>query len=171
MFNAAAAIGVDAAELASEADTVMFCVSKALGAPIGSLLCGPAELMPEARRLWILFGGAWRQAGITAAAGIVALERGPARLEEDHARARRLAEGVEERLPGTIDLAQVETNMVLVDTTSVGLGVLETVERLAALGVGATHTGTHVRMVTHLDVGDEDIDVALDAWASIAKGE
>ena len=77
LFNAAAAAGVDAVEFAREADTVMFCVSKGLGAPIGSLLCGPAELMPEARRLWILFGGAWRQAGITAAAGIVALERGP----------------------------------------------------------------------------------------------
>src|SRR5512134_2437011 len=107
LFNAAAAAGVDAAEFAREADTVMFCVSKGLGAPIGSLLCGPADLMPEARRLWILFGGAWRQSGITAAAGIVALERGPERLQEDHERARRLAEGVAERLPGSIDLDQV----------------------------------------------------------------
>ena len=107
-------------EFAREADTVMFCVSKGLGAPIGSLLCGPAELMPEARRLWILFGGAWRQAGITAAAGIVALQRGPERLHEDHERARRLADGVADRLPGSVDLDQVETNMVLVDTEAVG---------------------------------------------------
>jgi threonine aldolase len=168
LFNASAAAGVDAAEFAREADTVMFCVSKGLGAPIGSLLCGPADLMPEARRLWILFGGAWRQAGITAAAGIVALEHGVDRLPEDHARARRLAEGVEARLPGSIDLDQVETNMVLVDTEAVGLGVLDAVERLAALGVGATHTGSHVRMVTHVDVNDESVDVALDAWATIA---
>ena len=169
LFNAAAAAGVDAPEFAREADTVMFCVSKGLGAPIGSLLCGPADLMPEARRLWILFGGAWRQAGITAAAGIVALERGPGRLHEDHERARRLAAGVAERLPGSIDLEQVETNMVLVDTETVGLGVLETLERLEALGVGATHTGSHVRMVTHADVSDDGVDVALDAWSSIAE--
>ncbi|MGH2539652.1 MAG: threonine aldolase family protein [Actinomycetota bacterium] len=169
LFNAAAAAGIDAAEFAAEADTAMFCVSKGLGAPIGSLLCGPAELMPEARRLWILFGGAWRQAGITAAAGIVALERGPERLHEDHDRARRLAEGLAERLPGSIDLEQVATNMVLVDTVSVGLGVLDTVERLAVLGVGATHIGSHVRLVTHVDVSDDDVDVALDAWTTIAR--
>jgi threonine aldolase len=124
--------------------------------------------MPEARRLWILFGGAWRQAGIMAAAGIVALDRGPDRLHEDHERARRLADGVAERLPGSIDPDQTETNMVLVDTGAAGLGVLDAVERLAALGVGATHTGTHVRMVTHVDVSDDDIDVALDAWQVVA---
>ena len=168
LFNAATAAGIGAAEFAREADTVMFCVSKGLGAPIGSLLCGPADLMPEARRLWILFGGAWRQAGVTAAAGIVALERGAERLHEDHERARRLAEGVAARLPGSIDLEQVETNMVLVDTEAVGLGMLDTVGRLAALGVGATHTGSHVRMVTHVDVSDEGVDVALDAWESVA---
>jgi threonine aldolase len=168
LFNAAVAAGVDAAEFAEQADTVMFCVSKGLGAPIGSLLCGRSGLMPEARRLWILFGGAWRQAGIMAAAGIVALDRGPDRLHEDHERARRLADGVAERLPGSIDPDQTETNMVLVDTGAAGLGVLDAVERLAALGVGATHTGTHVRMVTHVDVSDDDIDVALDAWQVVA---
>jgi len=171
LFNAAASTGVDASEYAREVDTVMFCVSKGLGAPIGSLLCGPAETMPEARRLWILFGGAWRQAGIMAAAGIVALERGSERLGEDHARAKRLAEGVADLLPSSIDLSQVETNMVLVDTEAVGLGVLDTVERLASLGVGVTHTGTHVRMVTHVDVHDDDVDVALHGWASLAPRE
>jgi threonine aldolase len=169
LFNAAEAAGVDASAFAREADTVMFCVSKGLGAPIGSLLCGPAALMPEARRLWILFGGAWRQAGVTAAAGIVALEQGPGRLSEDHARARRLAEGVADRLPGSVDLEQVETNMVLVDTEAVGLGVLETVERLESLGVGATHTGSHVRMVTHVDVTDDGVGAALEAWGAIAR--
>ena len=169
LFNAAEAAGVDVSELAGTADTVMFCVSKGLGAPIGSLLCGPAEMMAEARRLWILFGGAWRQAGIMAAAGIVALEHGPGRLHEDHARARALALGVHERLPGSIDLEQVATNMVLIDTEAVGLGVLETVERLAALGVGATHTGTHVRMVTHADIDDGSVATALDAWTDLAK--
>jgi threonine aldolase len=170
LFNAAAAEGVDAAEYAREADTVMFCVSKGLGAPIGSLLCGPAALMPEARRLQILFGGAWRQAGITAAAGIVALEDGSGRLHEDHERARTLAEGVADRLPDAIDLDQVATNMVLVDTEAAGLAVLDTVERLGALGVGVTHTGDRVRMVTHVDVDDDGISAALDAWATIATG-
>jgi threonine aldolase len=169
LFNAAAAAGVDAVEWAREADTTMFCVSKGLGAPIGSLLCGPAELMPEARRLWILFGGAWRQAGITAAAGIVALREGPQRLHEDHERARRLADGVHEILPGAIDHAQVETNMVFVDTVAVGLPLLETIERLAALGVGVTHGGGRIRMVTHLDIDDDGVAVALDAWRSIAR--
>ena len=169
VFNAAAAAAVDAAEFADQADTVMFCVSKGLGAPIGSLLCGPADLMPEARRQWILFGGAWRQAGIMAAAGIVALERGPERLPEDHERARRLAEGVGERLPGSIDPEQAATNMVLVDTEAAGLDVLDTVERLAALDVGVTHTGTHVRMVTHADVSDDGVGTALEAWGVVAR--
>ena len=167
LFNAAAAAGVEASAWAREADTVMFCVSKGLGAPVGSMLCGPDALMPEARRLQILFGGAWRQAGIVAAAGIVALEEGPLRLREDHERARRLAEGVEETLPGSVDLAQVETNMVFVDTEAVGLPMLETLERLKALGVGATHAGGKVRMVTHLDVDDDGVAFALDAWRSL----
>jgi threonine aldolase len=168
LFNAAAASGVDAAEWASQAHTIMVCVSKGLGAPIGSLLCGPADLMPEARRLWILYGGAWRQAGIMAAAGIIALRDGPERLHEDHERARRLADGIHEIFPGAIDHAQVETNMVLVDTEAVGVPMLETLERLAALGVGVTHSAGKVRMVTHLDVDDDGVAVALDAWRSIA---
>ncbi|MGZ8630160.1 MAG: threonine aldolase family protein [Actinomycetota bacterium] len=168
LFNAAAASGVDAEEFAREADTVMFCVSKGLGAPIGSLLCGPADLMPEARRLWILLGGAWRQAGITAAAGIVAIERGPERLHEDHTRARRLADGVAEMLPGAIDLDQVATNMVFVDTEAVGLELLDAIGRLGAQGVGVTHGAGKVRMVTHADVDDEGVGVALDAWKAVA---
>jgi threonine aldolase len=167
IFNAAAAAGVEAIEWTREVDTVMFCVSKGLGAPIGSVLCGSAEAMREGRRLKILYGGAWRQAGIVAAAGLVALEQGRSRLHEDHARARRLVEGLEEILPGSVDPGQVETNMVFVDTEAVGLGALETIERLRALGVGATFTGK-VRMVTHLDVDDDGIAAALDAWRSIA---
>jgi len=105
LFNAAVASGVPVPEIAAEADTLMFCVSKGLGAPIGSLICGPAELMREARRMKILFGGAWRQAGIMAAAGLIALDEGPERLHEDHERARRLAEGIGEVLPGAVDPA------------------------------------------------------------------
>jgi threonine aldolase len=168
IFNAAAAAGVDASEWTREATTTMFCVSKALGAPIGSLLCGPAEAIREGRRLKILFGGAWRQAGVMAAAGLLALEDGPGRLHEDHARARRLAEGVAQILPGSVDLEQVETNMVYVDTEAAGLGLLEALERLRSLGVGATHSAGKVRMVTHLDVDDDGIGTALDAWRTLA---
>lgn len=168
IFNAAAAAGVEAIEWTREATTAMFCVSKGLGAPIGSLLCGPAEAIREGRRLKILFGGAWRQAGIPAAAGLIALEEGRLRLHQDHARARRLAEGVAEIIPGSVDLGQVETNMVYVDTEAVGLGPLDALERLRSLQVGATHSAGKVRLVTHLDVDDECIGVALDAWRSIA---
>lgn len=168
IFNAAVASGVPVTEIAAEADTLMFCVSKGLGAPIGSLVCGPAELMREARRMKILFGGAWRQAGVVAAAGLVALEEGPNRLHEDHERARRLAEGVASVLPGAIDPADVETNMVFVDTEAVGLDALEAIGRLRDLGVGATYVSRRVRMVTHVDIDDEDVRTALAAWRTVA---
>jgi threonine aldolase len=167
IFNAAVASGVEVAEYCAEVDTMMFCVSKGLGAPIGSLLCGPAELMGEARRIKILLGGAWRQAGIMAAAGLIALEEGPGRLHDDHARARRLAEGVAEVVPGSVDPAAVETNMVFIDTQPAGMSALETVRRLAALGVGATTSGRWVRMVTHIDVSDQGVESALAAWREV----
>jgi threonine aldolase len=170
LFNAAAAAKEKVTAWTREVDTVMFCVSKGLGAPIGSLICGEAEAIREARRLSILFGGAWRQAGIMAAAGIMALEEGPGRLHEDHARAQRLAQGVAEMFPGSVDLEQVETNMVFVDTDAVGLPLLEVLERLKDLGVGATHTAGKVRMVTHLDVDEDDVGFVLDGWRSLAKG-
>ena len=169
LFNAAAAAGVDVVEWASEVDTIMFCVSKGLGAPIGSLVCGPAELMREARRLRILFGGAWRQAGITAAAGIVALREGPQRLHEDHERARRLADGVAEILPGAIDHAQVETNMVFVDTEAVGLPCSRRSNGSRPSGWASRTAVARIRMVTHLDIDDDGVAVALDAWRSIAR--
>ena len=168
IFNAAVATGVDAAEIAAESTTMMFCLSKGLGAPIGSVLCGPAEMAREARRLKILYGGAWRQAGVVAAAGLVALEEGPKGLHEDHERARRLAEGIADLLPGSIDLEQIETNMVFVDTEAVGLPLSEALDRLAAHGVGATHSSGKVRLVTHLDVDDAGIGIALDAWRELA---
>jgi threonine aldolase len=168
IFNAAVAAGVDVTEYTREADTMMFCVSKGLGAPIGSLVCGTREDIREARRLKILFGGAWRQAGIMAAAGLIALEDGPKRLHLDHERARRLAEGVAEILPGSIDPAMVETNMVYADTEAVGLAPLDAIGRLRDLGVGATFVSGKVRMVTHVDVDDDGLALALDAWRTIA---
>jgi threonine aldolase len=167
IFNASVASGTPVEDYCAEVDTMMFCVSKGLGAPIGSLFCGPAELMGEARRIKILVGGAWRQAGIMAAAGLVALEQGPERLHEDHQRARRLAEGVAETLPGSIDPSSVETNMVFVDTQPAGMSTLEAVRRLAAAGVGATISGGRLRMVTHVDVADDDVEAALAAWRQV----
>jgi threonine aldolase len=168
IFNAAVASGTDVAEFCAEVDTMMFCVSKGLGAPIGSLVCGPADMVREARRLKILFGGAWRQAGVVAAAGLVALEEGPTRLHEDHVRARRLAEGVAEALPGSLDPAAVETNMVYADTESVGMEPLEAIARLEERGVGATFVSGKVRMVTHVDITDQDIETAIAAWRTVA---
>ena len=168
IWNAVAATGADVTEWTSQADTMMFCLSKGLGAPIGSVLCGPAELIREARRIWVLYGGAWRQAGIVAAAGLVALEEGRERLTEDHDRARRLAGGIAELTPGAIDPATVATNMVFADAEAVGMPTLETIDRLAALGVGAVPVPGRVRMVTHLDVDDDGIDRAIEAWRSVA---
>ncbi len=167
IFNAAAAARVDVSEWTREADTTMFCVSKGLGAPIGSLLCGPSELMREARRLKILYGGAWRQAGVVAAAGLVALEQGPVRLHEDHERARRLGESLAEAFPGSVDPSSVETNMVLVDTSVMGLDLLEAVRRMQEEGVGCTIVGPRVRMVTHAGISDEDVETALAAWRRV----
>jgi threonine aldolase len=174
IFNAAVVSGTDVAEFCAEVDTMMFCVSKGLGAPIGSLVCGPADMVREARRLKILFGGAWRQAGVVAAAGLVALEEGPTRLHEDHVRARRLAEGVAEAMPGALDPAAVETNMVYVDTEGVGIEPLDAIARLKDKGVGTTLVSGKVRMVTHVDVTDQDIETAIAAWRTVgaaARGE
>jgi threonine aldolase len=170
IFNAAAAAVVDATEWTRQVDTMMFCVSKGLGAPVGSLICGPADSMPEARRMKILFGGAWRQAGILAAAGLIALEDGPKRLHEDHERARRLAEAVAELVPGGIDPSSVETNMVFVDTEPVGMTPLEAVRRLEGEGVGATIVSGRVRMLTHVDIADEDVETAIAAWKAVVAG-
>jgi threonine aldolase len=168
VWNAVAATGEDVRAWTDEVDTMMFCLSKGLGAPVGSVLCGPAALVREARRIWILYGGAWRQAGVLAAAGLVALERGRDRLAEDHVRARRLGEAVAELFPGSVDLDRVVTNMVFVDTEAVGLPAGDVLDRLAAAGVGAVPVPSGIRMVTHVNVDDEGIASAIDAWGGLA---
>jgi threonine aldolase len=118
LFNAAVALGVEATEVAGYADTVSFCVSKGLGAPVGSVLCGPAQVIADARRWRKAVGGGWREAGVLAAAGVYGLEHMRDRLVEDHANARTLAEGLAE-MPGVaIDLSRVETNLVIFDLRS-----------------------------------------------------
>jgi threonine aldolase len=168
IFNASAASGVDVTEYAAETDTLMFCVSKGLGAPVGSLVCGTAEQMREGRRIKILYGGAWRQAGIVAAAGLIALEEGPGRLHEDHERAARLAAAVAEIVPGSLDPGSVETNMVFADTEPLSMTPLETTDRLEEQGVGASVVSGKVRMVTHVDISDADVETAIAAWRDVA---
>jgi threonine aldolase len=162
LLNAAVALGVPAAEIGGRFDTVTLCLSKGLGCPLGALVAGSPERMVKARRLKHLFGGAMRQAGIVAAAGVYALEHNIERLAEDHARARRLGEGLHAAgVP--VDLEQVETNFVQVDVGPLGLSVEDALARLAEEGVGLSMTvhPTKLRAVTHLDIGDDDIDRAL----------
>jgi threonine aldolase len=170
IFNASVASGVPVRDYVAEADSVMFCLSKGLGAPIGSMLCGSAEFVREARRTRILFGGAWRQAGIVAAAGLIALEEGPKRLHEDHANARRLAEGIAELAPDGVDPGQVETNMVFVDVASSGFEPWDVVRRLRGEGVLSNAEGDRVRLVTHLGVTREDVDETVAAWRRVQWG-
>jgi threonine aldolase len=169
IFNACTAARVRVADYARHVDAMMFCLSKGLGAPIGSVLAGDAEFIREARRLKILFGAAWRQAGIMAAVGLIALAEGPTRLHEDHENARALAEGLAELLPGSVDLAAIETNIVFADVSGTGRDAWQWRSLLAAEGVLVTVIGDRVRMLTHVDVGQADIRAALDAWHRVAK--
>jgi threonine aldolase len=169
IFNACAVAGVPVADYARHVDALMFCLSKGLGAPIGSILAGDTEFIREARRLKILFGAAWRQAGIMAAAGLIALVEGPGRLPEDHENAQALAAGLAELLPGSVDPAAVETNIVFVDVSGTGRDAVQWREMLAAEGVLVTIVGGRVRMLTHVGVGADDVRAALDAWCRAAK--
>ncbi len=159
IFNAAVALGVPAGALTALVDTVLVCLSKGLSAPVSSLLCGPADLIGAAREERTRLGGGMRQAGVIAAAGIVALETMVDRLAEDHARARRLADAVAERFPGSIDPATVRTNMVCCDSAALPADLLD---RLSAEGIRAgTLDARTTRFVTHKDVDDDDLERVL----------
>jgi threonine aldolase len=161
LFNAVVASGVAAAAFAAPFDTVMICLSKGLGAPAGALLAGSAAAIDRARTLKQLFGGSMRQSGILAAAGLYALDHHVERLAEDHALARRLAEGL--ALIPALDVEPVETNIVCVGIERTGLTAAEFVPRLRAAGVDLSANAPHrLRLVTHLDVSTEDIDRAVD---------
>lgn len=162
LFNAAVALDVEPAVLARDADSVSFCLSKGLSAPVGSLVCGPAEFIREAHRQRKMLGGGMRQAGVLAAAGIVALETMVDRLAEDHANARRLAEGLA-RLPGIVlDPEQVPTNIAIFALAPDALSPAELVAGLAARGIKLNAIGgQRLRAVTHYGIEAEDIDYAL----------
>lgn len=172
IHNAAAALGVRAAELAAGCDTTMFCLSKGLGAPVGSMLLGDRYTIDEAHRVRKMFGGGMRQAGVIAAAGLVALDEVLPRLAEDHATARRLGELLAE-IPGVeLDLDTVETNILcfaLGDQAGISAGELSA--RLAAEGVLVHALGANlVRMVTHYHITMDDVEDAAHAVRRVMAG-
>jgi len=165
LFNAAVALETPAAELAADADTVGFCLSKGLACPIGSVLCGDADVIEEARRWRKMLGGAMRQVGVIAAAGVVALDTMIDRMADDHANARKLAAALAE-MPGIeIDLANVETNIVR-------FGVpahrgMEIQGRLKDEGVLINGGDSDLRFVPHYGIDSEDIDIAINAMDKV----
>ena len=170
LFNAQAATGIPAREWAQCADTVTFCFSKGLGAPIGSMVCASAELIAEGRKIRKRLGGGMRQVGVIAAAARVALETGPQRLAEDHANAWRLAEGLAGLHPEAVDLSSVETNMIYLNLQPFSKRGPEVAEAMLHEGVITLGMADHVmRLVTHRDVSSEQIDVALSAFSRVLQ--
>ena len=168
---AAAVLGVDVRKLVREVDSVMFCLSKGLCAPVGSLVCGSAEFIAQARRSRKVVGGGMRQAGILAAAGIVALEQIVDRLAEDHVRAQRLAQGLAQ-IPG-VEVAPVASNILYFRLTEkVSKTPEEVVDGLAKRGVRLLgRVGGRFRAVTHYWISDEDIERTIAAVREVVGGE
>jgi threonine aldolase len=172
LFNAAVALGRPAADFARGVDSVTFCVSKGLAAPVGSVVCGARDFVTRARRARKMLGGGMRQAGVLAAAAIVALERMVDRLADDHAHARRLAEALADRPGLRVDLATVQTNIVIVRveradavaaTQALVQGCAERKVKVHAMGPAA------IRCVTHKDVDADDVDRAVDAFGELTS--
>ena len=168
LFNAAIALGVDARDLAAEADSVSICLSKGLAAPVGSVVCGNADFIAEARRDRKIVGGGMRQAGVLAAAGIVALKEMVDRLADDHENARKLAEGLANIEGLSIDPDLFSTNIVYVDVTKKGMTAQIMAERLHSRGIRLLPTAPkRLRAVTNYHVTSSDIDYALDIFPEV----
>ncbi len=173
IFNAAAALGVDAKELVADVDTVQFCFSKGLAAPVGSILCGDGATVAKARRVRKLLGGAMRQAGVIAAAALVGLEEMRDRLVEDHRNAKRLAEGLAQ-VPGVrIDAKSVVTNIVSfeIDPAVMEAGAFQ--KACAERGLRLSRylgNSPRLRAVTHLDLSRDDIDAAPEVARAVLLG-
>jgi threonine aldolase len=169
IFNAAAFLRRPVHEICAKADTVMFCLSKGLGAPVGSMLVGAEEAIEAGRLYRKRLGGGMRQVGVLAAAGLIALEEMPQRLGEDHANARLLADRLA-KIPGIgVDAGKVQTNILVYDVSGTGLAPPEFSARLKQRGVLANGvSATHMRMVTHFDVTRQDCETALEALAEVA---
>jgi threonine aldolase len=170
IFNAAVYLDKPVAELTRGFDSVMFCLSKGLGAPVGSLLVGGKDFIQQARSVRKALGGGMRQAGVLAAAGLIALEQGPARLHEDHDTARLLAEGVAS-IPGIeMDLSTVQTNIVIFDVSGTGKSSAEIAEALKSQGVlVGTVNSQLIRFVTHLNVSRTSCEQALQSLRAICN--
>ena len=166
IFNASVASGVHVRDYAAEVDTLSFCFSKGLGAPVGSMMLGTKEVVDRARRVRKMLGGGMRQVGVLCAAAKVALETGVERLAEDHANAKRLADGIAEAWPGAIDPSGVETNILYVDTGD--RGAEETAGALKEKGVLVGPMGARrLRLVTHRDVDAAGIERAIAAFRAL----
>lgn len=170
LFNASAALGVDAKDLVADADSVSICLSKGLAAPVGSVVSGSSDFISEARRNRKVVGGGMRQAGILAAAGIVALTEMVDRLADDHENAGKLAQGLANMEGLFIDPDVVTTNIVYVDVTHKAITAQIMAERLHSRGIRLLPTGPkRLRAVTNYHVTSSDIDYALDTFLSILK--
>jgi threonine aldolase len=169
IFNAATFLGISAAELAAPADSITFCLSKGLCAPVGSVLCGSKPFIERARRFRKMLGGGMRQAGILAAAGTIAIEKMTLRLSDDHARAQKIAAGLFE-IPGiSLNMGFPQTNMVFPSIDpSIKLSTRDVVQKLADLGVKISVVGDRrFRIVTHYWIDDQDVDLTLQAFRQI----
>ncbi len=170
IFNAATALGVEARELVAQADSVSFCLSKGLASPVGSLVCGSQAFITKARRMRKIVGGGMRQAGILAAAGIVSLTEMTERLTEDHANARKLAQGLANMGGLAIDPARVRTNILYFEIAGLSLDAQKLSERLDEAGVKLLPTGPRqLRAVTHYHLTSDDIDKALLIFEDVLK--
>ncbi len=171
VFNAAEATGKPVREIVAKVDTVMFCLSKGLGAPVGSMLAGTAADIAQARLYRKRLGGGMRQAGVLAAAGLIALEHSPRHLMEDHRNARLMARGLAQ-IPGIrIDPAKVQTNIVIFDVGGTGIAAAEISARLKERGILINPVNnTLMRLVTHYDVDREGCEIALAAMAEVTAG-
>jgi len=170
IFNAAVALNLEPALLTKNVDSVMFCLSKGLSAPVGSILSGSEEFIQKARKNRKMLGGGMRQAGILAAAGIIALENMVERLEEDHKNARILGEGLDGIGGIKVDLETVQTNMVYFDLNESGINTYQFLPKLAEYNIlGLPRPPTKVRLVTHHGISEEDIYTTIKAIKEIVK--
>lgn len=170
IFNAAIALNLDPTILTKDVDSVMFCLSKGLCAPAGSILAGPREFIKKARKNRKMLGGGMRQAGILAAAGIIALEKMIERLKEDHENARILGEGLDEIKGIKVDLGTVQTNMVCLDVQEAGMDTYHFLQELAKHNIlGSPRPPTKVRLVTHYGISQEDIFTTIKTINEIVK--
>ncbi|MEE9496906.1 MAG: low-specificity L-threonine aldolase [Desulfobacterales bacterium] len=170
IFNAAVSLNVNPKDLVAEADSVSFCLSKGLAAPVGSVICGTQDFIDKARRARKVVGGGMRQAGVLAAAGIVALNEMVDRLADDHANARKLAEGLSDMEGLDIDPNGIKTNIVYFETTREDLPAIELEKRLNAEGIKILAFGPRrLRAVTHYHITAEDIEFTLGVFSKILK--